>query len=162
MHLVDSDKHGDWKSLPAVDLSPAVASRLAVAMPGTRSLLERHEWLRHGTCYGADPSTYFADALALVDAVNASPVQALLAANVGKEVSAADIREAFDKGFGAGVGDRVKIACARDGDRRLITEITVGLVGKPGAGRSLKDLAAGSSPTSPGCPAGIVDPVKAQ
>jgi ribonuclease T2 len=160
--LVDSDKHGDWKSLPAVDLSPAVAGRLAVAMPGTRSLLERHEWLRHGTCYGGDPSTYFADALALLDAVNASPVQALLAANVGKEVSATEIRQAFDKGFGAGVGARVKIACARDGDRRLISEITVGLVGKPGNGRSLKDLAAASRPTSEGCPAGIVDPVKAQ
>jgi ribonuclease T2 len=161
-HLVDSDKHGDWKSLPAVDLSPAVAGRLAVAMPGTRSLLERHEWLRHGTCYGADPSTYFGDALTLLDAVNASPVQALFAANVGKEVSAADIRQAFDKGFGPGVGARVKIACTRDGDRRLISEITIGLVGKPGNGRSLKDLVAASRPTSAGCPAGIVDPVNAQ
>jgi hypothetical protein len=44
----------------------------------------------------------------------------------------------------------------------LISEITVGLVGKPDSGRSLKDLVAGSNPTSPGCPSGIVDPVKAQ
>lgn len=159
--LIDSDKHGDWKSLPAVDVDSTIRARLATAMPGARSLLERHEWLRHGTCYGADANTYFGDALALLDAVNASSVQALFAANIGKEVSAADIRGAFDTAFGPGTGDRVKVACERDGDRRLISEITVGLVGKPGQGQSIGALAAGSKPTSPGCPSGIVDPVKA-
>jgi ribonuclease T2 len=159
---VDSDKHGDWQSLPAVDLAPALKARLAAAMPGTRSLLERHEWIRHGTCYGTDQNTYFGDALGLVDAVNGSPVTALLAANIGKQVTAQAIRDAFDKAFGAGAGERVKVACEGKGDRRVISEITVGLVGKPGTGHGLAELIAGSKPTSPGCPSGIVDAVGAQ
>jgi ribonuclease T2 len=159
--LVDNDKHGDWKTLPAVDLDPALRARLAAAMPGTRSLLERHEWLRHGTCYGADQNTYFGDALALSDAVNGSAVQALFAANVGKEITATAIRQAFDEAFGAGAGERVKVSCEGKGDQRVIAEITIGLVGKPGSGHGLAELMAGARPTSPGCPSGIVDPVKA-
>lgn len=153
---IDRDKHHDWKSLPAVALTPAVQGRLATAMPGTRSLLERHEWLRHGTCYGADQNTYFSDALGLADAVNGSPVAALFAANVGKQVTAEAIRDAFDKAFGAGAGERVKVSCEGKGDQRVIAEITIGLVGKPGAGRGLAELMAGSKPTSPGCPSGLV------
>jgi ribonuclease T2 len=160
--IVTNDKEGDWKALPAVNLPAATRTRLEAAMPGTRSALERHEWLRHGTCYGSDQATYFGDALGLVDAVNASAVQALLAGNVGKEVTADAIRGAFDKGFGAGAGARVKIACQRVGDRRVISEITIGLVGKPGNGRTLASLMAGSGPTSPGCPSGIVAAVGAQ
>ncbi len=133
--------------------------RLSVAMPGTRSLLERHEWIRHGTCYGDDQKTYFGDALGLVDAVNGSPVGALFAANVGKQITAQAIRDAFDKAFGAGAGERVKVSCEGKGDQRVIAEITVGLVGKPGNGQAIADLIAGSKPTSPGCPSGTVDTV---
>lgn len=153
---IDNDKHGGWKSLPAVDLAPALEARLGKAMPGTRSLLERHEWIRHGTCYGADQNTYFGDALALADAVNGSPVAALFAANVGKQVTAQAIRDAFDKAFGDGAGERVKVSCEGKGDQRVIGEITIGLVGKPGGGHGLAELVAGSKPTSPGCPSGLV------
>ena len=161
--LIDADKASDWQALPAVDLSPGTRSRLAVAMPGTQSLLERHEWVRHGTCYdGADAETYFDEALAFVDAVNGSPVQALFAANVGKQVTAVAVRQAFDTAFGPGAGDRVRLACEQDGSRRLLTEITVGLVGRAGAGKTIADLIHASSPTDPGCPAGTIDPVGAQ
>ena len=159
---VDHDKHGEWKSLPAVDLGPALGARLGTAMPGTRSLLERHEWIRHGTCYGAEPKTYFGDALALIDAVNGSPVQALFAANIGKPITAPAIRDAFDKAFGAGAGERVKVSCEGKGDQRVIAEITIGLVGKPGSGHGLAELIAGSRPTSPGCPSGIIAAVRTQ
>ncbi|MEJ0096796.1 MAG: ribonuclease T [Bauldia sp.] len=161
--LVDADKAGDWQALPAVELSPAVRARLVAAMPGTQSLLERHEWTRHGTCYsGADADTYFGEALALVDAVNGSAVESLFAANVGKEVTAAAVRQAFDTAFGAGAGDRVKLACGQDGSRRLLTEITVGLVGRVGSGKTFADLIKASAPTTPGCPAGVIDPVGPQ
>jgi len=154
--LIDSDKHGDWKALPAVDLAPALHDRLAAAMPGTQSLLERHEWLRHGTCYGSDQNTYFGDALGLVDAVNGSAVLQVFAGNVGKTVTAAAIRQAFDAAFGAGAGERVKVSCEGKGDQRVIAEITIGLVGKPGNGHGLGDLMAASNPTSAGCPSGLV------
>ncbi|HEY5082318.1 MAG TPA: ribonuclease [Bauldia sp.] len=158
--LLDADKHGSWPALPAVDLSPDMKTRLDAAMPGTQSSLERHEWLRHGTCYnGADADTYFGEALALVDAVNGSPVQALLAANIGKQVTADQVRHAFDQAFGAGAGERVRLACEQQGSRRLLSEITIGLVGRVGIGKTPADLIMASSPTSPGCPAGEVDAV---
>ena len=57
-------------------------------MPGTRSALHRHEWLKHGTCYGDTAEEYFADALQLMAELNASPVRALLAARIGGRVTA--------------------------------------------------------------------------
>ena len=84
-------------------------------MPGTRSLLDRHEWIRHGTCYGSDAETYFRQALSLADAVNSSPVQTLFSDNVGREISISAIKDAFNSGFGPGAGDRVRLACKRDG-----------------------------------------------
>ena len=61
--LIDEDKRGDWQALPSVTLSTETREHLAVVMPGTRSLLDRHEWIRHGTCYGSDAETYFRLAL---------------------------------------------------------------------------------------------------
>ena len=40
---------------------------LDIAMPGTQSQLDRHEWIKHGTCAGVDQATYFAAALALTE-----------------------------------------------------------------------------------------------
>jgi ribonuclease T2 len=157
--LVDADKKGDWPALPNVDLAAETRARLAVAMPGTQSFLERHEWIRHGTCYGGDAETYFREALSFVDAVNSSAVQALFAANVGREITVAAVRGAFDTTFGVGAGERVRLACKRDGSRRLITEITIGLGARPDGNNPLADLIKASSATDPGCPGGTVDPV---
>ena len=129
-------------------------------MPGTQSLLDRHEWIRHGTCYErGDAETYFREALSLLDEVNGSAVQALFAANIGQEIPVGAVRGAFDVAFGSGAGDRVRLSCKRDGSRRLITEITIGLVAQPGASHTLAELIKASRATDPGCPSGIVDPV---
>jgi len=157
--MIEADKRGAWQALPAVDLSEETREHLTVVMPGTRSLLDRHEWIRHGTCYGGDAETYFKQALSLVDAVNSSPVQSLFASSVGREISIGAIKDAFDSAFGAGAGDRVRLACKRDGSRLLITEMTVGLGSRPDGSTPLSDLIKTSSPTDPGCPGGIVDPV---
>lgn len=158
--LIDTDKKGNWQALPNVDLGAETRAHLAVAMPGTQSFLERHEWIRHGTCYGArDAEAYFRKALSLVDEVNSSAAQALFVANVGQEITVAAVRGTFDAAFGAGAGDRVRLACKRDGSRRLITEITIGLVARPEDGNTLADLIKASSATDPGCPGGTVDPV---
>jgi len=157
--LIDEDKKGDWQALPSVILSTETREHLAVVMPGTQSLLDRHEWIRHGTCYDSDAETYFRHALSLVDAVNSSPVQTLFADNVGREISISAIKDAFNSGFGPGAGDRVRLACKRDGSRLLITEITIGLGARPDGNTPPADLIRASSPTDPGCPGGIVDPV---
>jgi ribonuclease T2 len=108
-------------------------------MPGTQSFLERHEWV-DTHCYGGDAETYFREALSFVDAVNSSAVQALFAANVGREITVAAVKGAFDTTFGVGAGERVRLACKRDGSRRLITEITIGLGARPDGNNPLADL----------------------
>jgi len=160
--LIDTDRRGDWDALPGVDLDPMIARLLAAAMPGTRSSLERHEWLKHGTCFGTDPDTYFTTALKLLHAVNTSSVGKVLDDAVGKRLTQAQIRGAFDAAFGRGAGNRVRIACERDGNRRLITEITIGLYGEIGANPDLKSLILAARPTDGGCDAGLLDPVGLQ
>jgi len=158
--LAAADDAHQWEALPEPELSVPTKAALDQVMPGTQSLLERHEWTKHGRCYpGGVAETYFKDAIRLVTAVNASGVQAFMAANVGKTIQSADLRGQFDAAFGAGAGNRVRVACKPDGNRQLITEITVGLKGDISAGAPLAALLAAASPTDPGCPSGVVDPV---
>lgn len=152
-----ADRDGRWSALPEVDLSPALRRRLDTAMPGTLSQLERHEWLKHGTCFPADAETYFTGALALLDQLNASPVRDLFAANIGKRLTQRQVRAAFDEGFGAGAGERVRLACGDDGDRTLVTELTLGLWGTIGATPDLAGLLLAARPTNGGCDTGTVD-----
>ena len=133
-------------------------------MPGTASFLERHEWIKHGTCFlgagGADE--YYDDTLRVVEAVNASPVAALLAAHVGGELATSDLRAAFDAAFGAGAGERVQVHCAGDRGRTLIQEVSVNLAGAIGPETPVAALILAADPVSPGCPRGVVDPAGLQ
>jgi ribonuclease T2 len=160
-NLIDIDRRSDWADLPELDLDPRLARLLAAAMPGTRSFLERHEWIKHGTCFGADPDTYFTTALQLLHAVNTSSVGKVLGGAVGKRLTQDEIRNAFDTAFGPGAGDRARIACERDGNRRLVTEITIGLYGDIGRD-DLQSLILAARPTDGGCNDGIVDPAGLQ
>jgi ribonuclease T2 len=161
--LASADDAHQWEALPEPKLSAATKAALNQVMPGTQSMLERHEWTKHGSCYpGADAETYFKDAVRLMSAVNTSSVQGFVAANVGKTIQSADLRAKFDEAFGKGAGDRVRVACKPDGNRQLITEITLGLKGDISAGTPITDLIAASSPTDAGCPAGVIDAVGLQ
>lgn len=157
-----NDEAHRWEALPEPQLSPETKKALDAVMPGTQSVLERHEFIRHGTCYPANADTYFRDAARLITEVNTSVVATFLAANVGKQVATADIRAKFDEAFGAGAGNRLRVACKDDGNRRLISELTLGLKGDIPSGAPLKDLLAAAVTTGPGCPAGILDAVGAQ
>jgi ribonuclease T2 len=157
-----ADREGDWSALPAPDLGKATLEKLREMMPGTQSGLERHEWLKHGTCYGEPAEAYFADALAVLEAVNASAVRDLFARSVGKELTQKQVRDAFDIAFGKGAGQRVRLACERDGKRRLITELTIGLTGEITAPADYRRLTLAARPTNGGCDSGVVDPVGLQ
>ncbi|ESZ23571.1 ribonuclease [Mesorhizobium sp. L2C084A000] len=161
-----SDKANDnpahWKDLPPVNLDANTRTELDQVMPGTASHLDRHEWIKHGTCYGKSQQDYFSDALNLMRAVNSSPVRELFAKNIGGKLTADQIRGAFDTAFGAGAGDRVRVSCVIDpsSGRRLIGELTLGLAGPIGPNSSLKDLLLASVPTNKaGCPTGNVDAI---
>lgn len=160
---IADDEAGRWRRLPMDRLPADLWARLQEVMPGTQSGLERHEWLKHGTCMaGATPRRYFAASLALIDAVNASPLRALFAENVGRTVSYDQARRAFEAGFGRGAGDRLRISCVRDSGRRLIRELTIGLEGVIGDNPDIAVLVAAAPAVEPGCPAGIVDPAGLQ
>jgi ribonuclease T2 len=159
---VRDDKSGYWEDLPPVILGADIRSALDRVMPGTRSQLERHEWTKHGTCYGTTQEQYFTDAVALMGALNGSGVANLFAANIGRQLSQRQIRSAFDAAFGSGIGQRVSMDCERDGDRFLISELTISLVGPITADADLASLAAAARPTDGGCTIGTVDPAGLQ
>jgi len=157
--LVRLDEAGRWDELPPVDLDAETARALAVAMPGTASGLERHEWIKHGTCHraagGADE--YYDDTLLLMAQVSGSEVGALIAGRVGAHVETADLRAAFARAFGAGAGQRVEVQCTGDGGRRLILGLRLHLRGVIGPDAALGTLLAQAEPVAPGCGGGIVD-----
>ena len=154
---VEDDRAGRWDQLPAVALEPNTQEELNKVMPGTQSHLERHEWTKHGTCYAATAEEYFSESLALIRALNGSAVQALFASHAGQFVSFDDIRKAFDQSFGPGAGRRVRMQCARDKGRLIISELTIGLTGEITPQSSLADLIAAAQPTKSECPGGVVD-----
>lgn len=160
---VATDKDRRWGDLAALVLEDATRAELNIVMPGSQSNLHRHEWIKHGTCYnGETAEVYYKDSIKLMSELNASPVRDLFADNIGQEVTSTQIREAFDNHFGDGAGDKIKITCKRDGNRRLITEITIALEGE------LDELTMGNAmlmaqdANNPGCNKGIVDPVGLQ
>jgi len=155
--LEQLDRDGRWSALPPVELPAELRKTLDEVMPGTRSQLERHEWIKHGTCFGTDPASYYAGATELLAALNASKVRELFADNIGKTLTRDQIREAFDDSFGRNAGQRVRIACDDDGKRRIISEITIGLWGAPGADPDFGKLIRAARPTDGGCIGGIVD-----
>jgi ribonuclease T2 len=159
---VRTDENGDWDQLPAPGLSDELWAELQVVMPGTQSGLERHEWIKHGTCYAGDAEEYFADSLAMLEAINDSAVAELFAGSIGQQVEQDDIRAAFDLAFGTGAGERVRVSCVEDGGRRLIGELTIGLTGDIDGPESIGDRLLDARPTDGGCNAGEVDAVGLQ
>lgn len=151
-------RKAQWMELPPVELSPEMTARLHEAMPGTVSGLDRQQWQRSGTCSGLTAEHYFGLSLAMLDRLNASPVQALFAGRIGSAVSQNEVGRAFDEAFGA--GERVRLRCRKDGERQVITGLTIGLSGLPQAGESdgaMGPLILAGGKTAVQCATGIVD-----
>ncbi len=158
------DGAGRWSDLPAVEMDADTREALDVAMPGTASLLERHEWIKHGTCYGGAGGSdeYYDDTLHLLAAINQSSVADFMASHVGGQIATAELRALFDDEFGQGAGDRVQFHCGGDGGRVLIQELTLALSGVIGPDAKLGDLLLAADPVSLGCGSGTVDPAGLQ
>lgn len=148
---------GNWLDLPQLAVAQETADRLMVAMPGTQSGLDRHQWLRSGTCQSGTAQDYFSMQLSFLDRLNASSVRTLFAGRLGKTVTETEIKQAFDEGFGKGAGDRVRMRCEKDGDRSVITGLTIGLSGTLAGGSDLAALIQAAAPTDFKCASGVVD-----
>lgn len=160
--LKQADRSSDWKDLPAVQLSQDVKAKLDKVMPGTQSGLERHEWIKHGTCTKLSADQFFSIAAGLIAELNASAVRDLFAENIGKELDAETIKAAFDQSFGEGANARIKMSCRRVGNTRMISELTIGLSEdaidpQQGSDPRLGKLIQGAGSTSFGCDRGVVD-----
>ncbi len=154
-----ADEAGRWQALPPLELGGPTRETLDRVMPGSASLLDRHEWVKHGTCHAETPETYYRNSLRLMEELNASPVRALFAESIGSPLSGRAIRESFDAVFGEGAGDRVHVICRRVGARRLIVELKINLGGAITPERDLATLLLDAPRAFRGCDAGIVDRV---
>ena len=151
------DQH-QWDALPEPQLTAPTRAALNIAMPGTQSNLQRHEWIKHGTCYPADSADqYFRDELRLAAEVNGSAVQQLFATNIGKQISATQIRSAFDQSFGKGAGDNVQVECDKQG---RLAGFTMNLRGDIPSGANFKTLLLAGDQAQNKCDGGLVDAVK--
>lgn len=161
--IVAIDKDKKWGDLAPLVLENKTRTELNKVMPGSQSNLHRHEWIKHGTCYNGEPAEgYYKDSIKLMRALNSSPIRDLFANNIGKEITSTQIREAFDNHFGGGARDKIKIACKKDGRRRLITEITIALKGDLDELTMGDAMLAAANANNVGCTKGVVDPVGLQ
>ncbi|CCE96526.1 ribonuclease T2 [Sinorhizobium fredii] len=155
--LKAQDRKGDWLDLPKLVMADETAARLLIAMPGVKSGLDRHQWLRSGTCQTGKAEDYFRLQLRLLDELNASAVRALFADRIGSEIGEQQIKAAFDRSFGTGAGDRVRMRCQTVGGRSVITGMTIGLSGDLSGKTDLAGLMKAAGPTEFKCAKGIAD-----
>ncbi len=155
-----------WNLLPSPPgLTAATRASLEEAMPGTASGLHRHEWIKHGTCFGANNAdAYFRIALALQRQVNDSQLQKFMASHIDKGISSADLARAFEQTFGPGSSAAMKVDCQYDADsrRNLLVEIQFKLKGELTEDTPLGKVLDTSHPETGSCKNAIVDPVGVQ
>jgi len=124
--FIEADKRKRWRDLPCLALDDKVEVELEKIMPGFASELHKHEWVKHGTCYGTNANTYYKDAIGLVHKVNTSAVGKFFARNIGKVVTMKELQRVAEKSFGRGAGNRIELRCKSG----LITELWFHLGGK--------------------------------
>lgn len=151
----ESEKQKDmnrrWRDLEDLDLKPELQRRLAVGMPGMASDLHKHEWVKHGTCDGRDPTGYYEVSLGLLEQVNNSELGKLFANRINQRVTIHEARAAFERSFGPGSGKALVMKC----DNKLIGEIRIRL-GRPFDGDTpLGDVTRNNNARS--CKSGVVD-----
>jgi ribonuclease T2 len=152
-----TDESGQWCELPPPGADHATESALQDLMPGAASCLDRHEWLKHGTCSGLDADAYFAASARLTEGFQATRLAGVLRHSVGREVPLIRLVEAFERDFGAEAGAALTITCRRSGGRAYLAEIRVALR-RDAVDRALDadSLFLAGDPPRGGCPRNVV------
>lgn len=148
------DRHKKWYLLAPVKISQKTATKLAFVMPAVASNLQRHEWLKHGTCYGSNAEDYFSDSIALTQQINNSIVGKLFNKGVGKRVTLKQVRAHFDKAFGKGAGNKVDMRCDHKG---RVSELWINLKGEVEDDTKIADLLKNALRAGTTCQIGRID-----
>jgi len=149
--LVAKDKHHQWRDLPDMETSKQTMELMSKYMPGYVSALHKHEWIKHGTCYGKSHDDYYLEALTFTKQIDESKVGELFRNNIGKKITLKSIKDAYESEFGEDTGDSVVLKCKNG----LITELWITLVGE---GNNLGELTKGVVGIKGRCYKGLVDP----
>ena len=149
---IGKDKNKQWNRLEKLDLNSSVRSELSKYMPGYSSNLHKHEWIKHGTCYGTSANDYYHNAMALLKDVDNSALQKYFKLNIGKTVRLKEIRAVADKAFGKGAGEHITMNCKQG----LITELWFHI---GNGGSTVGELLLKGKKPKSRCHKGRVDPV---
>lgn len=152
-----ADEAKQWEALPEPLLDVMTRTRLAQAMPGVLSNLHRHEWIRHGRCFGLDAERYFTIALNLQEQFNHWFMKTDMANRLGKMLSANELRAAFEQHYGVGTGPSLGIYCGQGDSRRLIGELRIRLKFPLDETTRLQDALNPTLPVGGDCDGGTVD-----
>ena len=116
-------------------------------MQGRQSHLDRHEWIKHGTCSGLDAEGYYRLSLKLVRQSLDLHTTALLQEKIGKTISYARLCQALIRDFGAKAPEAVRVKQKKQQGRYFLTEIQISLSTGPDGSLDLaqQDLVPGRS-----------------
>ncbi len=123
----------------------ALWSELRVKMPGVMSGLAKHEWRKHGSCYGKSEQGYFKDSLKLLDEVNKSALRNFVFSHKGKVVTKEQINQVLKQ------PRKVQLVCKKG----YISEIRFSLKGDISK-NSLEELQQGAKSLHGGCQRGKI------
>lgn len=119
--------------------------RLKVVMPGTRSGLHKHEWKKHGTCYGLDVDEYYEDSIKVLEEVNKTPLREFFIKNQGKTITKEQLNKQFK------YPRKVQMVCKKG----LVTELRFALKGEIKKS-NLSQLLKEAKPLRGGCKKGKI------
>jgi ribonuclease T2 len=150
---------GGWSRLPQPELSESLRRELETRMPGYRSYLHRHEWIKHGTCIqGITAEDYFRLSLDLLNEINASLLIDYVSWNIGRRITLSEAAKQMDESFGKGAGKRLSFVCKRDAGRNLVSEFRIALRDPDGDGLfPLNEHILAAPALRSSCKSGIVD-----
>jgi ribonuclease T2 len=148
---IGMDRNKQWSRLPELGLSQKTKQGLHDVMPAVVSGLEKHEWIKHGTCSGMSKDEYFTKSVNYTKQFNSSALAAYIDANRGKRVILKDIRKMADRSFGMQSGERIEIVCSGG----LMTEIRLSLGGDNSI--SLTNAVKNGTKIKSSCHAGTID-----
>ena len=130
--LTNFTLHGLWPKkeycgYKKMDLDKRFLAILSKFMPAAKFGLAKHEWRKHGVCFGSDAKTYFLTAIKLTQQFNETLFRQFFVMHMGQSVSLKRLRWLFGEVFGKKNSRKFQLVCKKG----FITEIRINLKGNP-------------------------------